>query len=103
MPLLSGLRVAGFLSAVVLKLRPALCKIGPNTKMNEIVQTHLPGIELVGSRRFAGEAGSIRAVQVTVAAPADDGPSGARPITFQVRAADDPTTRVTEKSTFVLP
>lgn len=26
---------------------PALCKIGPNTKMNEIVQTHLPGIELV--------------------------------------------------------
>lgn len=25
----------------------ALCKIGPNTKMNEIVQTHLPGIELV--------------------------------------------------------
>lgn len=26
---------------------PALCKVGPNTKMNEIVQTHLPGIELV--------------------------------------------------------
>lgn len=26
---------------------PALCKIGPNTRMNEIVQTHLPGIELV--------------------------------------------------------
>lgn len=26
---------------------PALCKIGPNTKMNEIVQTHLPGIEIV--------------------------------------------------------
>jgi hypothetical protein len=42
-------------------------------------------------------------VQVTVAAPADGGPSGARPITFQVRAADDPSTRVTEKSTFVLP
>ena len=26
---------------------PALCKIGPNTKMKEIVQTHLPGVELV--------------------------------------------------------
>jgi type VI secretion system protein ImpJ len=26
---------------------PALCKVGPNTKMNEIVQAHLPGIELV--------------------------------------------------------
>ena len=26
---------------------PALCKVGPNTKMNEIVQTHLPGVELV--------------------------------------------------------
>ncbi len=26
---------------------PMLCKVGPNTKMNEIVQTNLPGIELV--------------------------------------------------------
>ena len=26
---------------------PALCKVGPNTKMNEIVQTHLPGVEMV--------------------------------------------------------
>ncbi|MBA3448997.1 MAG: type VI secretion system baseplate subunit TssK [Pseudaminobacter sp.] len=26
---------------------PALCKIGPNTKMKEIVQTHLPGVEIV--------------------------------------------------------
>lgn len=26
---------------------PVLCKIGPNTKMNEIVQVNLPGIELV--------------------------------------------------------
>ncbi|MCE7027493.1 type VI secretion system baseplate subunit TssK [Jiella avicenniae] len=26
---------------------PYLCKIGPNTKMNEIVQTHLPGVQLV--------------------------------------------------------
>ncbi|MBN8281708.1 cytochrome c oxidase accessory protein CcoG [Zoogloea sp.] len=69
----------------------------------EVEVSGLPGIELVGARRFAGEAGSIRAVQVTVAAPADGGLSGARPITFQVRAADDPATRVTEKSTFVLP
>ncbi|MBL8458023.1 MAG: cytochrome c oxidase accessory protein CcoG, partial [Zoogloea sp.] len=69
----------------------------------EVEVSGLPGIELVGARRFAGEAGSIRAVQVTVAAPADGGPSGARPITFQVRATDDPSTRVTEKSTFVLP
>ncbi|WP_347250235.1 cytochrome c oxidase accessory protein CcoG [Zoogloea sp.] len=69
----------------------------------EVEVSGLPGIQLVGARRFAGEAGSIRAVQVTVAAPADGGRSGARPITFQVRAADDPATRVTEKSTFVLP
>ncbi|MCK6392137.1 cytochrome c oxidase accessory protein CcoG [Zoogloea sp.] len=69
----------------------------------EVEVSGLPGIELVGARRFAGEAGSIRAVQVTVAAPADAGPAGARPITFQVRATDDPATRVTEKSTFVLP
>ena len=69
----------------------------------EVEVSGLPGIELVGARRFAGEAGSIRAVQVTVAAPADAAPAGARPITFQVRAADDPATRVTEKSTFVLP
>ena len=26
---------------------PALCKIGPNTKMKEIVQTHLPGVEII--------------------------------------------------------
>ena len=26
---------------------PALCKVGPNTRMNEIVQTHLPGVEMV--------------------------------------------------------
>jgi type VI secretion system protein ImpJ len=26
---------------------PQLCKIGPNTRMNDIVQTHLPGIEMV--------------------------------------------------------
>src|SRR5690606_7829877 len=26
---------------------PALCKVGPNTRMNEIVQAHLPGIEVV--------------------------------------------------------
>jgi type VI secretion system protein ImpJ len=26
---------------------PQLCKIGPNTRMNDIVQTNLPGIELV--------------------------------------------------------
>ncbi len=26
---------------------PALCKIGPNTKMKEIVQAHLPGVEII--------------------------------------------------------
>ncbi len=26
---------------------PALCKVGPNTRMSEIVQTHLPGIEII--------------------------------------------------------
>ena len=52
---------------------------------------------------LAGEPGAIRAVQLTVAAAADGVPPGARPITFEVRAANDPATRVAERSTFVLP
>ena len=38
---------------------PALCKIGPNTKMKEIVQTHLPGIEII---HMPTPPGQIRAV-----------------------------------------
>lgn len=38
---------------------PALCKIGPNTKMKEIVQTHLPGIEIL---HMPTPPGQIRAV-----------------------------------------
>jgi cytochrome c oxidase accessory protein FixG len=69
----------------------------------EVAVSGLPGIELLGPTRFAGEPGSIREVRVTVVAPPDAGKSGASPIAFLVRAAGDPATRVIEKSTFVLP
>lgn len=38
---------AGRPPATIREKFPFLCKIGPNTKMIEIVQTHLPGIQLV--------------------------------------------------------
>lgn len=63
----------------------------------------LPGIALIGPQRFAGEPGGIRAVQVTVAAPADSGLAGARTIRFHITARQDPATRVSESSTFVFP
>ena len=69
----------------------------------EVAVSGLPGIELLGAQRFAGEAGSIREVRVTVVAPPDAGKPGASPIAFVVQAAGDPASRVTEKSTFVLP
>ena len=69
----------------------------------EVAVSGLPGIELLGTQRFAGEAGSIREVRVTVVAPPDAGKPGASPIAFVVQAAGDPASRVTEKSTFVLP
>jgi len=69
----------------------------------EVAVSGLPGIELLGAQRFAGDAGSIREVRVTVVAPPDAGKPGASPIAFVVQAAGDPASRVTEKSTFVLP
>ena len=69
----------------------------------EVAVSGLPGIELLGAQRFAGDAGSIREVRVTVVAPPDAAKSGASPIAFSVQAAGDPASRVTEKSTFVLP
>ena len=68
----------------------------------DIVVSGLPGIELVGATHFASDPGSIRVAQVTVAAPAGSS-AGVRPIAFEIRARQDPATRVVEKSTFVLP
>lgn len=69
----------------------------------EVSVSGLPGIELVGARRFAGVPGGIREVHATVAVPADAGPAGAHRIHFEIRAVQDPATRISEKSTFVLP
>lgn len=63
----------------------------------------LPGIVVVGPASFASEPGSIRAVQLTVAAPPQSGAAGVRPIAFEIDALQDAATRVVEKSTFVLP
>ena len=69
----------------------------------EVEVSGLPGIAVVGEKTFASEAGSVRAVQVTVSAPAEAANSGIRPIAFQIKAKQDPAARVVEKSTFILP
>jgi type VI secretion system protein ImpJ len=38
---------AGMPLTLIQQQFPQLCKVGPNTRMNDIVQTHLPGIEMV--------------------------------------------------------
>ncbi len=80
-----------------------LANLAEEAREFEVAVSGLPGIAVVGATRFAGEPGSIRAVQLTVAAAADGVPPGARPITFEVHAANDPATRVAERSTFVMP
>jgi cytochrome c oxidase accessory protein FixG len=68
----------------------------------EVAVSGLSGIAIVGKKAFSSEAGSVRAVQVTVSAPAD-GTAGIRPIAFQIKAKQDPAIQVVEKSTFILP
>ncbi|MCK6387370.1 MAG: cytochrome c oxidase accessory protein CcoG [Zoogloea sp.] len=80
-----------------------LANLAEEARDFDIEVSGLPGIALVGPQRFAGEPGGIRAVQVTVAAPAGSSPAGARPIRFHISARQDPATRVTENSTFVFP
>lgn len=80
-----------------------LANLAEEARDFDIEVSGLPGIALVGPQRFAGEPGGIRAVQVTVAAPADSGLAGARPIRFHITARQDPATRVSESSTFVFP
>ena len=80
-----------------------LANLAEEARDFDVEVSGLPGIALIGPQRFAGEPGGIRAVQVTVAAPADGSPAGARPIRFHIAARQDPATRVTEKSTFVFP
>ena len=62
-----------------------------------------PGARIVGQDSFAAEPGSIRPVSLTVAAPADSGLSGIRPMDFVIEASDDPAIQVVEKSSFALP
>ena len=69
----------------------------------DVTVSGLPGIQLVGATHFTGEAGGIREVHVTVAAPPDAAKPGASPIAFLIKARQDPDTQVSEKSTFVLP
>ena len=63
----------------------------------------LPGIGIVGEREFTVEAGSIRPLSLTIAMPGDSGLKGIQPIRFLVSASLDPTTAVSEKSSFALP
>ena len=63
----------------------------------------IDGAEIVGPTRFAGEAGGIRTVQLTVAVPAGEGGAGVRPIAFEVTAEQDAAVRAVERSTFAMP
>lgn len=63
----------------------------------------IPGAKIIGQDRFAADPGSIRPVSLTVAAPADSGLSGIRPMDFVIEASADPAIRVVEKSSFALP
>ena len=66
----------------------------------------LPGIEIVGPREVTVASGSVRALPITVAAPATRGEQrtgGSQPISFRIAAQHDPATAVEEKSSFVLP
>jgi cytochrome c oxidase accessory protein FixG len=80
-----------------------LANLAEEARDFEVAVSGLPGIELLGATRFSSDPGSIREVRVTVVAPPDAGKPGASPIAFLVKATGDPATRVTEKSTFVLP
>jgi polyferredoxin len=62
----------------------------------------LPGLEIVGERHFASEPGSIRAVPLTVSAPGDGELRGIQPISFHIKARQDPAGELVEPSSFAL-
>ena len=62
----------------------------------------LPGLEIVGERHFASEPGSIRAVSLTVSAPGDGELRGIQPISFHIKARQDPASELVEPSSFAL-
>ena len=57
----------------------------------------------VGADTVHVASGSVLPVPVTVSAEAQAGRHGAQPLRFTIEALDDPATRVTEQSAFLLP
>ena len=68
----------------------------------EVALSGTPGMQIEGSRQFGVGAGRIRAVQLSVSAPADAARPAILPIRFRVTARQAPATSVVENSTFVL-
>ena len=63
----------------------------------------LPDMLIVGASEFAVGANSIKPVALTISVPGDNVQSGIQPISFRIRAKQDVTTSVLEKSSFALP
>jgi polyferredoxin len=61
------------------------------------------GARLVGADTVHVASGSVLPVPVTVSAEPEAGGHGAQPLRFTIEALDDPATRVTEQSAFLLP
>ncbi len=80
-----------------------LMNLDETARSFSIEVTGLPSIEIVGEHEFSVDAGSIRALSLTVAMPSDTAASGIQPIHFRISAKHDPATSVMEKSSFVLP
>lgn len=78
-----------------------LANLAERPRQLEVSVEGLPGLSLVGEKRFATAPGSVRTVQITVSAPAEAAPNGSRPIVFQIRPQDGGQAPVREKSTFV--
>jgi len=63
----------------------------------------IPGLDIVGPRNFLVPAGSIRPVQLTLAAPANNTRSGLQAITLNIGSAHANGRQVVEKTSFALP
>jgi len=69
----------------------------------EISVAGVPGLRIVGNTVHRIASGSIRPVQLTLAAPEASGLSGMQPIRIEIRSKQRPDIGVVEKSTFALP
>jgi polyferredoxin len=69
----------------------------------EVGVSGMPGIEIVGERRFDVAPGAIRPLSITVSAPVQNDLRGFQPISFQVVPTHDPESSVLERSSFALP